>query len=343
MPLIDSFVFANTRGGCGKTSLCFQAACTYAAGHPDINVVVLDATLIGDTSTFFLGGTSIAPEGDGLTVSTGLWYAEKLQQRNLGTFTSLVDAAVHNPARQGWMGSLFSRGGKALDLDNKFAQVHHLNPDIPQNLFLACGGQAPSAQLSVQLADAGARKRATETLRKGFEQDSERWCIFADTDGDMHFTPYTKLCLALCRKIVVPYETNAQDVLRFSHLFVPQLREMEAAGEAPGDVALIIWNKVSVSAWGKEGALSPVFKSPAEKEKEMMALNTQISKCLGHEVRSTVVPPFDSDGLLSIRDGCPFVSAANSQIKFSRKCDELNAVFDHLLTLLEQDPRSLFD
>jgi len=342
MPLVDSFVLANAKGGCGKTTLAFQMSCTYAARHPDVNVIVLDATSIGDTSTFFLGGTAIAQQGDGVTVSTGLWYAEKLQERNLGTFTTCVEACLHNAAAPGWMGRLFSRGAKTLDLDNKFARVHNLNPDIPENLFLACGGQAPSAALSAQLDNAGARKRVTETLLQGFEEDSEQWCIFADTDGDIQFTPYTKLCLGLCRKIVVPYETNAQDVMRFSHRFVPQLREMETAGEAPGDIALIVWNKVSVSAWGKEGALSPVFKSPTEKEKEMVALNTLISDCLGHEVRCTVVPPFDSDGLLSNRVGCPFVNGPKSQMKFSKKCDELNAVFDHVIALLEQDPERLF-
>ena len=122
MPLVDSFVLANAKGWCGKTTPAFQMSCTYAARHPDVNVIVLDATSIGDTSPFCLGGTAIAQQGDGVTVSTGLWYAEKLQERNLGTFTTCVEACLHNAAAPGWMGRLFSRGAKTLDLDNKFAR-----------------------------------------------------------------------------------------------------------------------------------------------------------------------------------------------------------------------------
>lgn len=57
MPLLDCIVFANTKGGCGKTTLGFQIASAYAQSTPDIKVLVLDATLIGDTSIMFMGGS----------------------------------------------------------------------------------------------------------------------------------------------------------------------------------------------------------------------------------------------------------------------------------------------
>ena len=55
MPLLDSVVLANPRGGSGKSTLAFHLSALYAKLHPETKVVVLDASIYGDSSALLLG------------------------------------------------------------------------------------------------------------------------------------------------------------------------------------------------------------------------------------------------------------------------------------------------
>eukprot|EP00959_Pyramimonas_sp_CCMP1952_P354987 7436120-Pyramimonas_sp.AAC.1 len=56
MPASHSVVFANNKGGSGKTFLLFQLACEAARANPARKVLVIDFSLYSDTSGLFMGG-----------------------------------------------------------------------------------------------------------------------------------------------------------------------------------------------------------------------------------------------------------------------------------------------
>lgn len=47
MPVLSTHVFANHKGGVGKSTLCFHLATAYAKSHPNEKVLVLDFTEVG--------------------------------------------------------------------------------------------------------------------------------------------------------------------------------------------------------------------------------------------------------------------------------------------------------
>ncbi|WP_208458857.1 ParA family protein [Burkholderia sp. BCC0322] len=50
------YAFYNNKGGVGKTTLAQNAACLYAANHPDTQVIVIDLCPQANISQFLLGG-----------------------------------------------------------------------------------------------------------------------------------------------------------------------------------------------------------------------------------------------------------------------------------------------
>lgn len=337
---MDGFALANTKGGCGKTTLTFQLACAYAESTPDVKVLVLDATLNGDTSIMFLGGSQAVPGGDGNSMGSGLWYTQNLNASNCGTLTGVFRACLNgNASAPTWLSSLFTSSSTGLDLENKVFQVSRVNPAVPPNIYLACGGRD-----RVDLSERSARQRVVKALSDGIAAIPDRWSVFADTDGDLELSPYTKACLGICPKLVLPYELDSKDILRFSNFFLPQLREMNGAGERTGAVSMMLWNKVSVSKWGDAGLISPIFKSPKEKEADMQSLQESLAEWLlgdrsrWREVRSAVIPPFDSAGNVSSRSGAPLITSSDT----SDKATNLRRVISHIVSMMKEDEMSAF-
>ena len=60
--------FWNNKGGTGKTSLAFQAACFYASAHPQDRVLVIDMCPQANMSELLLGGLG---NGSDIPLATG--------------------------------------------------------------------------------------------------------------------------------------------------------------------------------------------------------------------------------------------------------------------------------
>lgn len=57
MPALESFVFANNKGGSGKTFTLFQVVNQVALAHPDCKVLVIDFSVHSDSSCLLMGGS----------------------------------------------------------------------------------------------------------------------------------------------------------------------------------------------------------------------------------------------------------------------------------------------
>mmetsp|Transcript_24169 Transcript_24169/g.29297 ORF Transcript_24169/g.29297 Transcript_24169/m.29297 type:complete len:355 (-) Transcript_24169:656-1720(-) len=352
MPIVTSVCFANTKGGCGKSTLLFQIAAGYAKENPDVDVIILDSTRVGDISMSCLGGSEkLADQGDGKEVAKGMWFTQQMSYQNVGTFTNLVHEALQAQTQPtSFMQAMFgARAAQApqLNLNSKCFNVCYANKFMPENVWLACGGTIDlEGTVQSQCATPEARKKIVETLKAGFEKSDKKWAIFSDTDGDLDFTPYTKICIGLADKIFIPYEISQNDILRFSNFFWPRLNQMAASGELtkPPQVHFL-WNKVSVTKWAEAGKFSPNFKSPKEKESDIQSMQEILAKMvLGDatkymDIPHAVIPPLESSGIKSMRTGCPLVCMGPSTVKLDN--DKLLRVVADLVQLASTQPKTL--
>ena len=115
MPLLDSFVIWNNKGGVGKTTLSFHMATQYAKRHPDRNVLVLDLCSQANVSIAMLGTEQTLP----FLFSKGKTIGSYLQQAT--SFPKLFSSV--NP----------------LNSQPFLTQVSHFNTQILGNVKLLCG------------------------------------------------------------------------------------------------------------------------------------------------------------------------------------------------------------
>ena len=88
--LVSSHVFSNHKGGCGKTTILFHAACEAAHSQSE-RILVVDTTLRGDLSELLLGGDKEAAGKQAVRAVGHLRSTTKL----------FMQAAAHHAAREG--------------------------------------------------------------------------------------------------------------------------------------------------------------------------------------------------------------------------------------------------
>ena len=55
MVLLSSHCFANHKGGCGKSTIIFHSMAQWAEENPEENFLLIDCSLMGDSSVLALG------------------------------------------------------------------------------------------------------------------------------------------------------------------------------------------------------------------------------------------------------------------------------------------------
>lgn len=289
MPLLSSTTFSNHKGGCGKTVLLFHAACEYAARNPDVNVAVFDMTVVGDMSRLMLGGDkserdssiSLADVAAGHGGTTRmLMDALNFEQARLaeqhahaGSGRDVRGAGVVSSGGGGGSGgsgsgprsfmsklrlSFGRRAGEGAGEEeeagaHRFAAESYLchaaeiNMQVPDNVFVALS-TGESAQYPFSLEH---RILVSDCVRQSFNTARGGWKAFFDTDGDLHFSPYTLIALGVSDNVVVPLFPSFADFHRVE-TFLEELYKAHQNGESSAKVQMIVWNNVDVyrnEAW----------------------------------------------------------------------------------------------
>lgn len=208
MPLLNSYVIWNNKGGVGKTTLTFHMATQYAESHSEQKVMVIDLCPQANVSTALVGSNG----------TSKLFFEGKTISSYLQQVTSRLPME---------------------DPRNFLTRVWDFNKQIPQNLELLCGdillehvGRSldhmreecvtPTYNPWVFITscvgyfigdyEVGLPPMQT-TVVQGVTNDptdNNDWVVFIDTNPS--FAVYTEMALVAAQKLIIP--VNADDFSR---------------------------------------------------------------------------------------------------------------------------------
>jgi len=204
MPLKDSYVIWNNKGGVGKTTLTFHLATHYAILNPHRKVLVIDLCPQANVSMALLG--SSGPPGTQQHVTT-LFAAKKTVSYYLQRVTEPLSR---------------------VEPGDFLTQVSYYNNSIPGNVVLLCGDM--QLELISRSLEHKRQEYPTPNFNpwvfitscvrffiegygdmRGVTTDAfSEWVVFIDTNPS--FSPYTEIALAAAEKLIIPI--NADDFSR---------------------------------------------------------------------------------------------------------------------------------
>lgn len=114
MPLKDSYVIWNNKGGVGKSTLTFHLATEYAFLHPDEQVLVIDLCPQANVSMALLSCVSL--HGSERVSSL------HLEKKTICYYLEDLKSPLTKPKPRQYLTS-----------------VHEFNPKVPENVHLLCG------------------------------------------------------------------------------------------------------------------------------------------------------------------------------------------------------------
>ena len=327
MPLLNSFVIWNNKGGVGKTSLTFHMSTEYAIRHPKQQILVIDLCPQANVSMALLALF-------GTKELTSI-PAEKSISSYLHQVTNLKPLSVTNPA-------------------DFLIRVRDFNRSIPSNVFLL-GGDAVNLEL---MAPSLEQKRQKEISKEsifcynpwvyitscvryfieGFENmkgvatdPQSDWVVFIDTNPS--FSIFTEMAIVAARQLIIP--TNADDFSREAIKATLSLVYGYTSDEKPGKfldetvtfsykaemfnvhlpkICLIIQNRLTryngrpAKAYSSMAeSISEVFFSVYESHKQLFEQEGQLLLCREdvEEEYCAVIYDFHTVGVVALHQGRP--------------------------------------
>ena len=206
MPLKESYVIWNNKGGVGKSTLTFHIASHYSRPNPTEKVLVIDLCPQANVSMALLSSRRV-PGSEHLST---LYNANK-------TISFYLQRSIEP--------------GPVIKGREYLTAVHDFNDQMPSNLFFLCGDMYlelvgrhlehersgvvltrnnpwVDTTSSIKSFIEGKEGRVTGVTEiKDETEVNEDWVVFVDTNPA--FSVYTEIALAAAKKLIIPI--NADD------------------------------------------------------------------------------------------------------------------------------------
>ena len=209
MPLQDSFVIWNDKGGVGKTTLTFHMSTEYAARHPDQKILVIDLCRHANVSMALLA----LPSFD----------TEKLKKMKIPEKKS-ISSYLHDVTNL--------KPLSVVDPEDFLIKVSDFNTKIPANVFLLRGDDVDLELMAPSLEQKRLKEISKDSIvsykpwkyitscvryfiegygnMRGVATDANDWVVFIDTSTS--FSIYTQMAIVAAKRLIIP--TNADDFSR---------------------------------------------------------------------------------------------------------------------------------
>ena len=225
MPLLNSFVIWNKKGGVGKTTLTFHMSTEYAIRHPTQQILVIDLCPHADLSMALLSSFGTTEALTSAKIQAGKSISSYLHQVTNMKPLSFIDSR------------------------DFLIRVSDFNSNVPQNVFLLRGDAVnlepmiPSLEHKRQYNSIYADNSwvyITSCVRyfiegyghhvRGVATDDNDWVVFIDTNTS--FSIYTQMAIVAAQRLIIP--TNADDFSREAIKATLSLVYGVTSGEGPG-------------------------------------------------------------------------------------------------------------
>lgn len=200
MPLRDSYVVWNHKGGVGKTTQTFLVSTEYANRHPDQEILLVD-----------------------LCPRANLSMALSTSQRNIPA-ENTISSYLHEVTNL--------KPLSVVDPRNFLIKVNDFNENIPKNVSLLRGDPINLELMASSLEQKRLKEISKDSVvsynpwvyvtscvryfiegygnMRGVAADDNDWVVFIDTDTS--FSIYTQMAIVAARRLIIP--TNADDFSR---------------------------------------------------------------------------------------------------------------------------------
>ena len=207
MPLRDSYVFWNHKGGVGKTTQAFHVSTEYAIRHPNKNILVIDLCPRADVTMALLG------------VFDRNAHTNRKTRRGIPISFYLQWVTNFKPL-------------PVPDLKDFLTKVSDFNLNIPKNVFLLNGDNVNLELMAPSLEQKRLKEISKDSIfsynpwvyvtscvryfiegygnMRGVATDDKDWVVFIDTDTS--FSIYTQMAIVAANRLIIP--TNADDFSR---------------------------------------------------------------------------------------------------------------------------------
>ena len=338
MPLKESYVIWNNKGGVGKSSLTFHMSSRYAEQNPSKSVLVIDLCPQANVSMALLH----SEENHGSTQLSELYRKNKTISFYL--LRSLESEPTGEPTVKATV--------KARDF---LTQAHTYNDQLPENLFLLCGDMdlelvgrhldhlrsgsplpTNNPWLNITSSILNFIKGSPQRI-DGVTEGEADWVVFIDTNSA--FAVYTEIALAAARKLLIPINADdfsVQAVRAMLDLVYGIRREGEQAlelfkayrestfsykaelyGLRRPEIHLLINNRATAyatrsarafSAMGDEN-LKVLFEAYGEHQQQKRCFSQQVQQIPDVQAFKQIyyvdVHDFHTTAILCLHTGCP--------------------------------------
>lgn len=333
--------FWNNKGGTGKTSLSFQASCTYAHQHQDERVLIIDACPQANLSELLLGG-----------MTNG---SQRLLARQ---------GAVHRATIGGYFqhripSSFITPSFTAADF---ITRPSAFNPMIPENIDLVCGDPLLELQSNAMSTLANTQLPGTKTwlavvdwLSDFLAQVREDYdIVFIDMNPS--FSLYTQIALSSTDRLVLPVMADDSSRRAIQNAFAlifglrlpsPIYAEYTFASQLTAErrelprVHVIAKNRLT-QYMGPSSAYESVLRSIDDDIAQLLRSNSEIFTFNRTEQGIVDIRDFQTTGVVAFARGCPFyrmragrfdVGGRRIQVNESQLAPAIEAI-DNIVALL---------
>ncbi len=306
--------FWNNKGGTGKTSLCFQAACFYAHDRPDQRILAIDVCPQANLSELFLGGLTnngsrnlLARQGETLRATIGGYFQLRLP-------------APYSPP-----------SFNPLDFITK---PHSFNASIPSNIDLVCGDPLLELQSNAISTLANTQIPGTDAWIAVIDWLSDFVSLIRDdydaifVDANPSFSIYTQIALSSTERLVLPvmaddssrraiqnafsliYGLKLPSEIYSSYAFATRLT---AASRTLPKVHAIAKNRLT-QYMGPSSAYAAVLRSIDQDVSKLIKSNAEIFTFTKMKEGIVDIRDFQTTGVVAFARGCPFYELTSGRL-----------------------------
>jgi cellulose biosynthesis protein BcsQ len=301
-----AYAFWNNKGGTGKTSLAFQAICSYAQKHPTKKILAVDICPQANLSELFLGG--LTNNGSQRLLS----IQGKLPRCTIGGYFQIRLPSPYNLP--------------AFDPHDFISTPSAYNGLIPANIDLVCGdpllelqSNAINTLSNTQIPGTNTWLAVIDWVRDLLSPlEGEYDAIFLDCNPS--FSIYTQIGLAATDRLVLPVMADdssrraVQNALSLVYgLSLPSPiystyafnTKLNAEGRKLPQVHLIVKNRLT-QYMGPASAYFAVLQAIDSDLKKLLKTNPSYFTFTKMSDATVDVRDFQTTGVVAFARGCPF-------------------------------------